>query len=72
MHCQRVCPQNREVWGWVQDGAAFSQEETALLLEGIPFAQLPPAVAGKLERLEMDSYAEVLSRNLNALLSQQR
>jgi epoxyqueuosine reductase len=72
LHCQRVCPQNREVWGWVQDGAAFSQDETALLLEGIPFDQLPPAVAEKLERLEMDSYAQVLSRNLNALLRQQR
>jgi epoxyqueuosine reductase len=72
LHCQRVCPQNREMWQWVQDGAEFSQEETALLLEGIPFDQLPPAVADKLERLEMDSYAQVLSRNLNALLSLQR
>jgi epoxyqueuosine reductase len=72
LHCQRVCPENRQVWQWVQDGAAFSQEETALLLEGIPYDQLPPAVAGKLERLEMDSYAGVLPRNLNALLSQQR
>jgi len=72
LHCQRVCPENRQVWQWVQDGAEFSQEETALLLEGIPFDQLPPAVAEKLERLEMDSYAGVLPRNLNALLSQQR
>lgn len=72
LHCQRVCPQNREVWQWVREGAEFSQEETALLLEGIPFDQLPPAVADKLERLEMDSYADVLPRNLNALLSRQR
>jgi epoxyqueuosine reductase len=72
LHCQRVCPQNREVWQWVQDGAEFSQEETALLLEGVPLDQLPSAVAEKLEQLEMDSYAQVLSRNLNALLSQQR
>jgi epoxyqueuosine reductase len=72
LHCQRVCPQNRDVRGWVHDGAEFSQEETALLLQGIPFDQLPPVVTAKLERVEMDSYARVLSRNLNALLTQQR
>jgi epoxyqueuosine reductase len=72
LHCQRVCPQNREVWDWVQDGPEFSQEETALLLQGLPFDEFPTAVAEKLERVELDAYAGVLPRNVSALLSQQR
>jgi epoxyqueuosine reductase len=72
LYCQRVCPQNRQRWQWYQDGEDFSQEETALLLDAVPFDQLPRALAEKLEGLEMDSYADVLSRNMNALLSQRR
>jgi epoxyqueuosine reductase len=68
LHCQRLCPANRDVWRWVEDGAAFSQEETALLLQGHPFDQLPAAIVEKLELLNLDRYAEVLPRNLNALL----
>ena len=72
LHCQRVCPENREVWPWVEEGAEFSQEETALLLEGLPFDQLPAATAEKLERLDLDAFVDILPRNLNALLRQRR
>jgi epoxyqueuosine reductase len=72
LHCQRVCPQNRQVWRWVEEGAAFSQKETALLLKGTPLDELPAATVGKLEGLELDVYVEVLSRNLHALLRQRR
>ncbi len=40
LHCQRICPQNREVWPWVEEGVEFSPEETALILEGVPLAQI--------------------------------
>jgi epoxyqueuosine reductase len=70
LHCQRVCPENKEVWSWVEDGAEFSPEETALLLEGRPFDQLPGATAEKLQRLDMEAYVQRLPRNLNALLNQ--
>jgi epoxyqueuosine reductase len=70
LHCQRVCPENRGVWSWFEEGAEFSQEETALLLEGLPFDQLPAATAEKLERLNLDAYTDALPRNLSALLPQ--
>jgi len=72
LHCQRVCPENREVWQWVEEGAEFSEEETALLLEGTPLQQLPPAMLEKLEGAGLDGHVGVLPRNLKALLLQQR
>jgi epoxyqueuosine reductase len=68
--CQRVCPENRDVRHWVEEGAEFSRSETAMLLMGIPFDELPAATAEKLERVNLDAYAEVLPRNLNALVRQ--
>ena len=70
LDCQRVCPENREVWKWVEEGAEFSQEETALLLEGLPFDQLPAATAEKLERFDLESFVDIIPRNLKALLRQ--
>jgi epoxyqueuosine reductase len=72
LHCQRVCPEDREFWHWAEDGAEFSQEETLLLLEGVRVEQLPASTVEKLERWGLDRYADVLPRNLNALLHQRR
>jgi epoxyqueuosine reductase len=72
LHCQRVCPENREVWSWVEEGAGFSEEETALLLEGTAFDRLPAATAEKLERLDLEAFVDLLPRNLNALLDQRQ
>jgi epoxyqueuosine reductase len=68
LDCQRVCPENKDVWRWAKDGAEFSEEETAWLLEGLPLDQLPLATAEKLAEHSLDAYAAVLPRNLNALL----
>jgi len=70
MTCQRVCPQNKDFVHWVEEGAAFSQEETTLLLQGQILDRLPPATADKLERSGLASYLDVLPRNLAALLGQ--
>jgi epoxyqueuosine reductase len=70
LHCQRVCPENRDVWHWLKDGAEFSRRETAMLLMGLPFDQLLAATVEKLDRMNLDAYADVLPRNLNALLTQ--
>ncbi|MEJ2736961.1 MAG: 4Fe-4S double cluster binding domain-containing protein [Anaerolineae bacterium] len=72
LHCQRVCPENREVWPWVEEGAEFSREETALLLEGCPVDRLPEGTAEKLERLDVEGLKDLLPRNLEALLSPRR
>jgi epoxyqueuosine reductase len=68
MCCQNVCPQNRDFWSWVEEGAEFSEKETGLLSQGVPLEQLPTATAEKLEWLELTEYADVLPRNLRALL----
>jgi epoxyqueuosine reductase len=67
-HCQRVCPQNREFLHWIEEGVEFSQEETALLLQGVALDQLPPATAKKLEQSDMVDLLEVFPRNLDVFL----
>jgi epoxyqueuosine reductase len=68
LHCQRVCPQNKEFLDWVEERAEFSQEETALLLQGVALDQLPPATAKKLEQSDVVELLDVLPRNLGVLL----
>jgi hypothetical protein len=46
----------------------FSEEETALLLEGTAPEHLPPKTREKLERLDLIDLLDVLPRNLRALL----
>jgi len=65
MHCQRVCPQNQEVIQWTREEEEFSEEETALLLEGIPRDKLPPTTLRKLEHLSLVDYFDSLPRNLS-------
>jgi epoxyqueuosine reductase len=70
LHCQRVCPENSPVWSWIEEGAEFSEKETDLLLEGLPFDRLPAETAEKLERLDLEAFTEILPRNLEVLLHQ--
>jgi epoxyqueuosine reductase len=67
MHCQQVCPENKEFLEWVEEGAAFSEEETALLLEGDGVDQLSIETRVKFERFDMMDLFEVLPRNLRVL-----
>jgi hypothetical protein len=64
MHCQRVCPQNRDVLDWVEGSDEFSQEETTLLLAGTPLDQLDAETVKKLERLDLVESLDTLPRNL--------
>jgi epoxyqueuosine reductase len=68
MHCQRICPQNKEFLHWVEERVEFSQEETALLLQGVALDQLPLAMAKKLEQSDVVELLDVLPRNLSVLL----
>jgi epoxyqueuosine reductase len=67
-HCQAVCPQNRGFLEWVEEGAAFSEEETDLIMQGLPLDQLPSALAEKVARFDIVGLLEVLPRNLAVLL----
>jgi hypothetical protein len=64
MHCQRVCPQNKEVIQWTGEEEEFSEEETALLLEGVTHDKLPATTLKKLEHLSLMDYLDSLPRNL--------
>ena len=68
LHCQRVCPENRKVLGWVEEGGSFSADETRLLLNGTPLDRLPPETAGKIERWDLAQLVELFPRNLRVLL----
>jgi len=68
MYCQKVCPLNKDVLGWIERGAEFSSDETELLLEGTVFDNLPPDTQEALRRLDLVDYYEVLPRNLGVLL----
>jgi epoxyqueuosine reductase len=68
MKCQLVCPVNKRFVKWVEEGEAFSEAETDLILNGVPHDRLPPETAHKLNRSYMVEYLDVLPRNLRALM----
>jgi epoxyqueuosine reductase len=68
MHCQRVCPENRNFWGWIEGREEFSEEETSLLLKGDPQDCLPKETIDKLERLDILGDLELFPRNLGVFL----
>lgn len=68
LHCQRVCPQNRDVWHWIEEGGEFSSQETALLLADAALERLPAETVQKLEQNDLVGLLDVLPRNLRAAL----
>jgi len=69
LHCQRACPENRDCLDWVEEGAAFSAEETALLLQNTPLERFPTATVEKLERWDLSAIIDIFPRNLGVLLT---
>ena len=69
MHCQRVCPKNREFIHWIGDEEEFSEKETAFLLQGISQDRIPASTIKKLERLSLTDYFGCLSRNLSVFFN---
>ena len=72
LHCQRVCPQNGEFLQWIEEKEEFSQEETALLLEGVPRDQLPATTMRKLKHLDLLEDTDILPRNLGVFFRKQK
>jgi epoxyqueuosine reductase len=64
LYCQRVCPINKEFVRLVGGQEEFSEEETALLLDGVNAEELPAETLAKLKRLSLDEYQGMLQRNL--------
>lgn len=72
MRCQRVCPQNREFIQWIGEKEEFTEQETALLLQGAPQDKLPVTTLRKLEHLSLVDYLSCLPRNLGVFLNRTR
>jgi epoxyqueuosine reductase len=68
LKCQLVCPQNKPFKNWIEDRVIFEEAETELLLKGAPREVLAAETAGKLEKIGMLEYLEMLPRNLSVLL----
>jgi epoxyqueuosine reductase len=71
LHCQRVCPQDRDSLEWVEAGTEFSLEETHLLLQRVTLERLPPATPKRLEQFDLVDLLDVLPRNLSVFLRQE-
>lgn len=69
LHCQWACPENRDVRHWVEGSTVFSQEETELLLGEVAHGQIPAATREKMQRVNLERWAELLPRNLGTLLA---
>ena len=72
MRCQNVCPENKGLLGWFEDREEFSEHETALLINHVPFDQLPEDTVVKIRRLEINEDYRFLCRNLAMILRQIR
>jgi epoxyqueuosine reductase len=68
LRCQTVCPENRGVADWIEDRNEFSERETSLLLERVPFDHLPVETADKVRSLEINEDFTLLCRNLSMII----
>jgi len=64
MRCQRACPLNKQLLGWVGEEEEFSEEETALLLDGASRDSLSEETVRKLGHLDILDDLGILPRNL--------
>jgi epoxyqueuosine reductase len=71
MRCQTICPENRAVIKWFEDRAEFSEQETALFIQGKPLDQLPKDMVIKIKSLEINEEYHLLCRNLSMIIKQE-
>jgi epoxyqueuosine reductase len=71
LRCQMVCPINKDYVHTVIEPAEFTEEETALLVEGKPFSLFPETLKQKVETLDMLNYLGALPRNLRVLFDRE-
>jgi epoxyqueuosine reductase len=72
MHCQRVCPLNKDFLEWTGVEEEFSAMETALLLSGGPPETVPAKTLKKLQRLSLVEDLDKLPRNLAVFFNKPR
>jgi len=70
LHCQKVCPANKNVKNWIESGPFFTEKETKLLLNQKDKDQMPKDIIEKLKEYDLLNYLDVLPRNLNVFLKE--
>lgn len=65
MLCQQFCPEDKPFLNLFDGNEMFSEDETRMIMEGISVDSLPEDTKGKLDRLELLDYYDVLPRNLS-------
>ena len=68
LECQRVCPENSMHIDRYEEGAGFSEQETALILAGEDPSKLPSSLIEKMRRWDLLELYDQLPRNLTAFL----
>ena len=71
MRCQTICPENKAVRDWFEDRTEFTEKETALFIQRVPFNRLPPETAAKMKSLEINEDYRLLCRNLSVIIGKQ-
>ncbi len=71
MRCQTTCPENKAVNKWFEDRVEFTESETALFIQHMPFDQLPPETIARMKSLEINENYQGLCRNLSMLIGQE-
>jgi hypothetical protein len=65
--CQEACPENRKNLGNIVRMYEFSDEETEMLLSGVPLESIHAETRTKLEKINMIVYYKCMPRNLKVL-----
>lgn len=67
--CQEICPYNKQFKRNKEIIATFNKEETRIIMNQLPFYELPKNLQDKLISLCLDNYYDKLSRNLGVLFT---
>jgi epoxyqueuosine reductase len=71
LHCQRVCPQNKNIIEYNKQKITFSEKDTSILIKHVPWKDVPTSLQKKLAYLNLDEYYHILGRNLSALIDKE-
>lgn len=68
LRCQENCPMNKGHLDKMEQTVVFSEEETGMLLQGIPMISLPEETKQKILMLGMHQWYDAIPRNIKALM----
>ena len=69
MLCQRICPMNKKLLNNINRSINFTEADTDLILQNTEFKDLPQSIKDKLTQLCLESYYEIIPRNLRILIT---